>query len=382
MSQKVSKEGLFSDDWLEIQRKYWDSWTDMSRKAMGAEGGAATKPWESALDHWWKALSPAAPEAAKEFMERMMEQGKVFFRMAETFLSGAGAGGGSGADGWLSLTKTLEDLLGRFMGNLDDSGDALHRMMAFWELPYDNWQRMMSSMSPIPGDLLRNMPHDPVRGHVDRVLSAPGLGYTREEQGQYQDLMRRTLDYQRALQDYLGFYSKLGVKSVERMRGYLQGVIESGKSIDSARAIYDNWVRCCEEVYAEEVITPEYAKIHGHLINAQMALKRRMLVMVDESLGAMNMPTRSELRTLQDRLQETRRENKRLRHDLIALQRQVAALVGTRGLETAPPAIPRTPVEPRPAQVPALAPRTVAAKPATAKKTVARKKTPVKPANN
>jgi polyhydroxyalkanoate synthase subunit PhaE len=68
--------------------------------------------------------------------------------------------------------------------------------------------------------------------------------------------MRRTLDYQRALQEYLGFYSKLGVKSVARMRGYLQGVIDSGKSIDSARAIYDNWVGCCEEVYAEEVITP------------------------------------------------------------------------------------------------------------------------------
>jgi polyhydroxyalkanoate synthase subunit PhaE len=44
-----------------------------------------------------------------------------------------------------------------------------------------------------------------------------------------------------------------------------------------------------------------------------MALKQRMSVMVDESLGALNMPTRSELRTLQDRLQETRRENKRLR---------------------------------------------------------------------
>ncbi|MGE5155627.1 MAG: class III poly(R)-hydroxyalkanoic acid synthase subunit PhaE [Bdellovibrio bacteriovorus] len=381
MSQKTSKEGLFSDDWLEVQRKYWDSWTDMSRKAMGMEGGDATKPWESALDHWWKALSPATPDAAKDFMERMMDQGKVFFRMAETFIPGSG----QGSDGWSALTKTLEDLQGRFMGNLDDSGDALHRMMAFWELPYDNWQRMMSSMSPIPGDLLRNMPHDPVRGHVDRVLSAPGLGYTREEQTQYQDLMRRTLDYQRALQDYLGFYSKLGVKSVERMRSYLQGVIDSGKSIDSARAIYDNWVRCCEEVYADEVITPEYAKIHGHLINAQMALKRRMSVMVDESLGALNMPTRSELRTLQDRLQEARRENKRLRHDLSALQRQVAALAAAGGaVEATRATAPRAQVaaRPAPAATSAPAPRPATSKPTTAKKTVARKKAAVKPAND
>ena len=194
---------------------------------------------------------------------------------------------GSASDGWSAILKTLEDMQGRFTGGMEDGGDSLHRMMAFWELPYDNWQRMVSSMSPMPGDALRNMPHDPVRGHVDRMLSAPGLGYTREEQTQYQDLTRRTLDYQKALQEYLGFYSKLGIKSIERMRGYLQGVVDSGKSIDSARAVYDNWVQCCEQVYAEEVITPEYAKIHGHLINSQMALKKRMSVIVDEYLGAL-----------------------------------------------------------------------------------------------
>ena len=373
----MNKQGLFSEDWLEIQRKYWDGWTEMSRKAMGTEGGDATKPWESALDHWWKALSPATPDAAKEFMERMIDQGKVFFRLAETFVPGTGAG--SGTDAWSALTKTLEDLQGSFSGNLQDSGDALHRMMAFWELPYDNWQRMMSSLSPIPGDFLRNMPHDPVRGHVERVLSAPGLGYTREEQGQYQDLIRRSLDYQSALQDYLAFYAKLGVKSVERMRAYLQGLVDSGKSIDSARAIYDNWVRCCEEVYGEEVITPEYARIHGHLINAQMALKKRMSVMVDESLGALNMPSRSELRTLQDRLQETRRENKRLRQDLLGLQRQVATLVAAGGSAKSAPAPDSRPrAQPRPTPVP----RPSVARPTTAKKTAARKKAAAKPAKD
>ena len=64
----------------------------MSRKAMGLEGGDVTSPWQAALDHWWKAVSPAAPDASKQFMERMMEQGKSFFRMAETFLPGASGG--------------------------------------------------------------------------------------------------------------------------------------------------------------------------------------------------------------------------------------------------------------------------------------------------
>jgi class III poly(R)-hydroxyalkanoic acid synthase PhaE subunit len=322
----VNEDSFFSNDWMETQRKYWESWIAMNRKAMGLEGGSQTAPWESALDHWWTAISPAAPGASKQFMERMMDQGKVFFKMAETFLPGAAGGG----DGWSALSKSLEEMQKGFSGALGGAGEgqnALHRMLAFWELPYDNFQRMASSVSPVPGDFLRNMPHDAITEHVDRLLSAPGLGYTREEQGAYQELMRRSLDYQKALQEYTAFYSKLGVKAVERMRAYMQDLIKSGKTIDSARAIYDDWVNCCEAVYAEEVSTPAYTELHGKLINAQMALKQRMAIMVDEQLGGMNMPTRSEIRTLQERVQEGRRENKRLSHELKVLKAQVDALV-------------------------------------------------------
>ncbi|UHD18440.1 class III poly(R)-hydroxyalkanoic acid synthase subunit PhaE [Thiocapsa bogorovii] len=324
----MSNETFFNDDWLDLQRQYWDSWTEMSRKAMGTQGGMGelTNPWESALDNWWKALAPAAPDASKAFVEKMMEQGKVFFRFGEAFASGKPGDAASPADGMAFWTKAMEDIQKRFSGSVDDGDNVIQRMMSFWEMPLDNWQRMMSSMSPMPGDALRNMPHDHVKDNLNRVLSAPGLGYTREEQGQYQELMRASMDYQKALQEYNSFYARLGTKSVERMGNYLKSVVESGKSIDSARAIYDNWVSCCETVYAEEVATPEYAQLHGHLVNAQMALKKRMAVMVDENLGAMNMPSRSELRTLQDRLQETRRENKKLSHSLHAIEKQVAAL--------------------------------------------------------
>ena len=353
----MSNETSYSDNWLELQRKYWDSWADMSRRAMGLGADAkVTAPWEGALDHWWKAWAPAAPDGSKAFMERMMEQGKLFFRMAETF--SARAGDGSENNGLAVWTKALEEMQKRFMGTADDGKDATQRMMAFWEMPLDNWQRMMSSLSPMPGDFLRNMPHDAFKSSLDRALSAPGLGYTREEQGRYQDLIKRSLDYQAALQKYSAFYSKLGTKSVERMGRYIQDIIDSGKSIDSARALYDNWVACCESVYAEEVATTEYAEVHGHLVNSQMALKKCLSIMVDENLGAMNMPSRTEVRTLEDRLQETRRENKKLRQALHALERKVAALAG----ETPPP----------PAALKALA--------STTKAAPARRKTAAKPA--
>jgi peptidoglycan hydrolase CwlO-like protein len=70
-----------------------------------------------------------------------------------------------------------------------------------------------------------------------------------------------------------------------------------------------------------------------------------MSFIVDEYLGAMNMPTRRELRTLQDRVQEARRETKRLRSELDALKRQI----GGTATATAPAATPvatATPAKP------------------------------------
>ncbi|MCG6942762.1 MAG: class III poly(R)-hydroxyalkanoic acid synthase subunit PhaE [Thiohalocapsa sp.] len=331
----MANDNWFNDDWLKLQQQYWENLTDMGRKAMGLDA-PKQNPWEAAMDQWWKALSPAASDPSKVFMDRLMEQGKTYFSTIERLTRGLTSGTDATA-GWDALNKTFEDMQRAFTGGLSGFGggfgsgfpggntdDMARRMFGFWEMPLDNWQRMMSSLSPMmPGDLLRNMPHDQVQERMERMLSAPGLGYTREEQAQYQDLVRRTLDYQRALQEYMGFFGKLGIKSVERLRDLVQERAEAGEPIDSARTLYDSWVACCEGAYADEVSTPEYARIHGQLVNAQMALKKRMAVMVDETLGAMNMPTRSELRTLQDRMQETRRENKHLRRELDAIKRRL-----------------------------------------------------------
>ncbi|MGB5736716.1 MAG: class III poly(R)-hydroxyalkanoic acid synthase subunit PhaE [Thiohalocapsa sp.] len=372
----MSNQNLFNDNWLKLQQQYWEGLTEMGRKAVGG-AVPATSPWDAAMTQWWQAVSPAASDPSKKFMDHLMEQGKTYFATVERFMRGLPS---SEADapgsGWAVLSKTFDDMQKAFTGGVSDGDESFRRMLGFWEMPLDNWQRTMSSLSPMmPGDLLRNMPHDQVKEGFDRMLSAPGLGYSREEQAQYQDLIRRSMDYQKAFQEYLGFFNQLGMKSVERMRSSVQSLSESGKPIDSARVLYDNWVMCCEAVYAEEVSTPEYARIHGQLVNTQMALKKRMSVMVDESLGAMNMPTRSELRTLQDRLQETRRENKHLRHELDIVKRQIANLPGAGALPRSATAAPVA------ARTSAQAPRALAssAAPAT-KKTIARKKTATKSA--
>ncbi len=314
-------------DWMELQRKYWQTWTDMGLKAMNQKN-PGTLAWEGALDYWRQALTVNAPDVSKVLMDKLLDQSKLFMRLTDEFFRNANSNSTSGnMEDWLdTVQKTFANPFTGFIANSNEQTEVMRRMLAFWELPFDNWQRIVSSLALVPGDALFNIPHEQVKDKLQQVLSAPGLGYTREEQTQYQDLLRQGLQYQSTLRDYMQFFSSLGIKSAERMRLRLSELSTKGSTIESARELYDLWVSCCEDIYAEQVMTPEYAMLYGRLINSLMAFKHRMTTIVDESLGTLNMPTRAELRTLQDRLQETRRENKALRHDLETLRELVATL--------------------------------------------------------
>lgn len=309
---------------MRLQQQYWQSWTEMSSKAMGS-GAPGKSPWESAMDHWWAAVSPATPDAAREFVDKMITQGKAFFRMAEDFASKL-PDKPETSDWMKILDEAFRPMNESFAKTPNGAERQLHQMMAFWEMPFDNWQRFVSSSAIVPGDILRNMPHDDVRAGISRVLQAPGLGYTREEQSQYQELWEAVFEYQKELAEYSQFFSRMRMRAVERLQALLEDAAKKETTINSARTLYDMWVSCCESEYAEQVMTPEYAKLHGRLVNSVVTVKHRLGNIVDEYLGAMNMPTRAELRTLQCRLQETRRENKGLRTEIDALWERVNAM--------------------------------------------------------
>ena len=340
---------FWSDEWMALQRNYWDNWTRMQQQAMGQAASPAGSPWEKAMDHWLNAVSGSMPDMSREFLQKMMDQGKAFFRMADDL-----ARSGTEADAWPQVMEKLAESFSSLFSGGQDAGYGA----GFWEMPLDNWQRMVSALSPVPGDMLRGMPTTGLRENMDRILGAPGLGYTREGQEQYQSLFQSIIAYQEALAEYSLFFSRMGEAATRRLADLVQK-----KPVESARGLYDAWVGCCEEEYAKQVMTPEYQRLHGALVNALMRVKNRWGEMLNEYLSAMNIPTRDDLRTLQCRVQEHRREIRALRSELAELRKAVA---GT-------PA--KTPAPRAPAKN-AAAPRAAARKKTTARATTApRKKT-------
>ncbi len=318
MSEKNTPWG---EEWMASQRAFWDTWSRLYQQAAASPGGFSV-PWTAALDVWQKSVAQPGSEPGQAFLQGLLRQGKVFLHVAEDCTRLAGAAQGmqwqeafqGKVDEW-KATLTA--------GNPADMTEAMRGLLPFFELPFETWTRTVSGFSLLPGDFLQALKPeglrqvtDEVHDRIGRFLSVPSVGYTREWQDQNQRGAKLLMNYQRALQEYLNAHARLGVGTIERFSKRVTDRVESGQEITSLREIYDLWVDAGEAAYGEFVLTEEYAAIYGKLVNALMALKHHSQNRVDEAVGAVNLPSRRGMTTLQRRQQEVRRQIAALKSDL------------------------------------------------------------------
>jgi len=287
--------------WYDAGRKYWDAWQALWQQ--GIEAGARA-PEQAASEP-----GPADPIRA------LMDQGTLFLRMGEELAAALRRSGDA---------LETDDQWGKVFQN------------AAWKLPFDTWNRTLSSTSLFPGDFLeRFKPEswaavtDDLHRHMERFLSVPGLGYTREWQEQGQEFARLGLDYQSAVQEYGSLFRQLNVDAFERLQQKLRELADANQPVNTLRGLYDAWVDASEAAYLDLAATDAYAETYGRLVNALMALKRQSRAMVDETAGALGMPTQQGFHTLQRRHQELRREVAGMRAQLAEANaglEQIAAL--------------------------------------------------------
>ena len=304
----------WDEAWMKAQQQYWEAWAALCKLNPGQETPAGA--WTQTLDQWWKAAG--VPHGSREVYERFVDQGRNFFRVGEVitgFLDGIDDTA-KASDEWKGLLRRRFDELKKLLvadPTLDLPG-TLKGLLSFCQLPADTLNRLLAGATALPGDFLQNLRSDlwdkaadHVHERVDKFLSVPGVGYTRESQEQNQALVRLLIDYQRALHEYTAAHGGLAADTLDRLYKKIIELADEGEHISSLRQVYDLWVDCGEEAYAEFVMSAEYAKVYGEFINALMAVKHHLRMVLDEQLGALNMPTRRELDTVLKRQQELRR---------------------------------------------------------------------------
>ncbi len=383
MSTKANSwnESLIND-WVATQAKYWDTWRNFAKQAGGGTlgggdaGGAAVNPFaafnpfaanpfaqnpfmsnpfsgnpfaqftatpnplDGAFEQWWSSIKPQLQGDIGTLAQRFYDMGKNFMSMAEGLFGAAGQEQPQAAmDVWMSsMHAVLEQWISQIQNNMDIATPDLPGVSG---TTLSTWAQFADSVAPwlnMSQHFLKEVAEGHLPGGLEmpgvgaaqeqfcRALSVPGLGYTREQQERVQRLARDLLCYHDALRAYKLAFAKTALSSLDSVQKRLHGVYRDGKKIESLRALYDMWVDASEEAYAKFAMSDEYQVVYGDLVNALMLVRKDLNVLVEHQYELMNIPTRSEIDTMQRRQQENRRENRQLRHELALLRAQVEKL--------------------------------------------------------
>ena len=169
-------------------------------------------------------------------------------------------------------------------------------------------------------------------------MSAPApmatFGITREMQLDQQALAAAMNEYAQISARYQALLQQVNSKGIARLQEMLGQHAEPGKQIDSLKLLYDLWVDAMEEAYSQMALSDEYREVFGAMVNAQMHVRKLQQEQTEQMCRELGIPTRSEVDSLGQRLQQLRREMQERRQETAqadtsvvdALQAKIASL--------------------------------------------------------
>lgn len=265
----------------------WDAWSKQWQQP------GAQAPW----------LQPApAKGAMDDTLERTLGSFKSYLDWLQRAATSGVAQAPAGGDWW----QPLQQLFGAGSQPAAPPFAGLHSAFASsLGQPWQNW--LQASQHGAGSADLGGM--DALRG----MLQTPAFGYSREQQEQQQALALAMLEHQQASQRYQALMLRAQLQGAERLQQKLAQRTEPGKQIESLKALYDLWVDSAEEAYAEIALSDEFREVYASQVNTQMRVKQLQNQQVERWCREVGLPTRSEVASLGQRLQELRRELRQLR---------------------------------------------------------------------
>lgn len=308
--------------WFELQEKYLDAITAFNT---GNPFKQNVNPfqnsiWINAMNDWWSSAKTESDEEKSPLYEKILEQCRYFYYMSEQFskliegLENTKNGNEDIAAFINKAFKNIELILDKAQPNFSWS-----HFLDACELPIEQLKTVMAKVSGCSSDVLNNI-HPEARKLRDKLFSIPGIGYGRERQDDYQELIRLWAEFLDNYQAYQSAMAQLNSESLERMRKEILKMSKKGKSITSMRQVYDLWVDCSETVYSDYVFTDKYAALNANLVNSLMAFKQKSQAMSDELYMTMNLPTGQSVSELEKRQYETGKQIKALQAELKVLK--------------------------------------------------------------
>ena len=317
----MSDDNAWNDEWLKAQQKFIESWRDMSIGWGNPDQNEQAKLWANGLERWRKAqpFPHQLPPETDQVINKCMEVGKGYFAMAEQIGKQVSSGG--------KPEQVVQQWLDQLKAQLQQQPDHWspqqqtgNEFMSQWMEPSAGWQKIAAAMMPAqtnPGSqtdwgMGNNF------GNINQLLAMPGVGFFRESEEKQKTGIKLLNEYQQANHRFNQSFLRVSAESLQSFQKLLSELDAGDEShtASTLRGIYDLWVEVSEASYADFALSEEYQTLYADMVNSLMRLKRHYSEVLDDNLASMNLPTRQEVDTMQERLQQSRRENRALRREL------------------------------------------------------------------
>ena len=287
-------------DFEALARQYWNAWGEVMRGGAKPEAmHTGAQGWHQAVD-WWTQLVHGNRTEVNAAVERFNSQARDWYgqmqQVAAQF-AGQDAGAAEIARAWKqALGAVGENPFPEMFRAMRGQGQQGLEQWIEDASPYlDAWKRESTSW-----------------------LGLPAFGLAREHQERWQALTQARLDYQEQTNAYNALMFKAAQRAYEVFESKLAERSEPGRQLQSARALFDLWIDAAEEAYAEIALSPEFRKVYGDLVNAQMRVRAGVQKEVEQLTGSLGMPTRTEVDAAHRKIAELERQLRRLRDREVA----------------------------------------------------------------
>lgn len=250
-------------DWLQTQRQYWDTWFK------NLDGEDLSQTWTQALDTWWKNVAAMQTPDTQVLFKQWEEQSKQYFQfndmLSKSFQTFNPVE--SFENPWLPLQNEAWDAWLKQLQNFFSQGDA----MKIWQPQINNWQQGAQQFMDLAKNFIGSYPE----------FSPPNLDKWQAQLKQSEQLLS---DYQQAQQQYAQLFMDMGMRTNALLRARVEKLLEQPASPSAMRDLYNLWVDCGEEAYAECINTKEYAEVHAQVLNSLLVWHQHSRHVLDEVL--------------------------------------------------------------------------------------------------
>lgn len=288
--------------WSDVQRHFAQAWASALNPGYGMP---------NPMD-WLQAAQARMQPDARSVFERMTGAGQSFLDQAAQLSALINKAAAANRD---QAGAVLDQAFNTLKQQWSTSNAPHSAAANFWQQGLDAWNKFALAASAVS---TQTMPHW-------GAALAPPVGYLREHQEKWQHWLRCAGDYGAAQQAHLALLNEAAHKGLDLMARRAAELVREDKAPDTPRKVYDLWVDCTEEAYAELATDERYVQSQGRMMKTLLQMKDAGEALARPALAAMGAADNATLDTVTRRVHDLRREVRELKAQLAARDTRTAA---------------------------------------------------------